>query len=252
MKYIDKYDNTTAYNNAKSTLNFPHVGYITATTEVKYDANEMAQWEVYGSISESGDTIRVNDVQHLLRVENGKYKYNYQEGATITRTDYMFCNANHVTTVDKLALNIANVTNMARMFYQASLTSINTSDLNTSNVTNMEFMFAGNSCTNIDCSGFNVGKVTSMNYMFAYNSHLTTANLNGWKMKENCTVSNMFYGCSALRHIYMNGTDNYTFETIKNNSMKFTVYKNVTIHRDGLAWNWVGGVEDGSWQSSNE
>lgn len=251
MKYIDKYNDTTAYNNAKSTLNFPHVGYITATSEVKYDDSEMALWEVYGSISESGDNIRVNDVQHLLTVKDGKYMYNYQEGVTITRTDYMFYSANHVTTVDKLALNTSNVTNMARMFNQSSLTSVNLSDLNTSNVTNMEYMFASNSCSNIDCSGFNVGKVTSMNYMFAYNSAITSINLNGWKMNANVTTSNMFYGANSLRHIYMNGTDTFTFDKIKS-SMQFTVYKNVTIHRDGLAWNWVGGVENGSWQSTAE
>ena len=254
MKYINTYSNTNAYNNAISSMSFPNVSFIEASDEVKYARSKAATCDIYGSYSAgtTPSTISLNGTNLTVRdMGNNQWGWNTATAGIGTLTDmsYMFnYSSDWLVSVDAFKVNTSSVTNMKYMFYNCKkLASINLAGLDTSSVTNMESMFYGCSLATIDLSGLDVSKVTNMKNLASSCTNLVTIYLDGWSMNSGVNAQNMLSYNSKLRHIHMNGTPLFTFDTVKG-TLSGSVRNAVTIHRDGLAWTWNGS----QWASTEE
>ena len=87
--------------------------------------------------------------------------------------------------------DVSNVTSMSYMFYNASVFNQDIGSWNVSNVTNMTSMFYGASSFNQDISSWNVSNVTNMSYMFHYASAFNQ-DISSWNVSNVTNMSNMF------------------------------------------------------------
>lgn len=153
----------------------------------------------------------------------------------------MFALCSNLETLDLSHFNTEKVTTMAQMFYGCTkLHNLNIDNFNTENVSYMNGMFEGCSGLNtLDLSHFNTRYVRKdgMNYMFNGCSSLSsldvsnfttdkssmqldglfkgcsslqTLDLSSFSTGGASSVTDMFYGCSALRTIYV--SDLFTFK----------------------------------------
>ena len=114
------------------------------------------------------------------------------KGVTITSTNRMFEN----TSVEAVAMNNPNVTDMYYMFADNQATSLDVSNLFTENVTNMECMFAGSQATELNLTNFDTSKVTNMSHMFMF-SKATSLDLSSFNTSNVTDMFGMFMGSSA-------------------------------------------------------
>ncbi len=87
--------------------------------------------------------------------------------------------------------NTSSVTDMSRMFSSASAFIGDLSDWNTSSVTDMSSMFAGASAFNGDLSTWNTSSVTDMSSMFTFASAFN-GDISGWNTSSVTDMSSMF------------------------------------------------------------
>ena len=90
----------------------------------------------------------------------------------------------------------SEVTNMAYMFYGASLANPDTSNWVTSNVTSIASMFRNATSANPDTSGWNTSNMTQMGSVFAGASS-ATPNTSGWDTSKVKKMELMFDGASS-------------------------------------------------------
>ena len=162
----------------------------------------------------------------------------------------MFGQCSNLETLDLSHFNTENVENMSDMFNGCTkLHDLNISSFNTKNVTNMSEMFYGcSSLDSLDLSHFNTRYVRKdgMNYMFNGCSSLSsldvsnfttdkpsmqldglfkgcrslqTLDLSSFSTGGASSVTDMFYGCSALRTIYV--SDLFKFNNSVSSSNMF-------------------------------
>ena len=118
-------------------------------------------------------------------------------------------------------LNTANVTDMRRMFFNCTLTSLDVSKFNTAKVTDMSVMFYGCSkLISLDVSKFNTANVTNMNSMFSDCSKLTSLDVTNFNTENVTDMNSMFYKCSALTSL-----DVSKFNTGNVTDMSYMFYK---------------------------
>ena len=118
-------------------------------------------------------------------------------------------------------LNTANVTDMRRMFFNCTLTSLDVSKFNTAKVTDMSVMFYGCSkLISLDVSKFNTANVTNMNSMFSDCSKLTSLDVTNFNTENVTGMNSMFYKCSALTSL-----DVSKFNTGNVTDMSYMFYK---------------------------
>ena len=145
--------------------------------------------------------------------KTGLVSLSYLDISNVTDMNRMFYNCNKLTTLDVSNWNTSNVTDMNRMFtYCLSLTSLDLSNFNTSKVINMRCMFQA--CTNLttlDVSNFNTSNVTDMAAMFYNCKNLTTLDLNNFNTGNVTDMNSMFSNCTNLIKIKM---ENNNIETI--------------------------------------
>lgn len=162
----------------------------------------------------------------------------------------MFGQCSNLETLDLSHFNTENVVNMSSMFNGCTkLHDLNISSFNTENVTNMYGMFYGcSSLDSLNLSHFNTRYVRKdgMNYMFNGCSSLSsldvsnfttdkpsmqldglfkgcrslqTLDLSSFSTGGASSVTDMFYGCSALRTIYV--SDLFKFNNSVSSSNMF-------------------------------
>ena len=95
------------------------------------------------------------------------------------------------------APDLSQVTDMSRMFQDASKFNGDLSTWNTSSVTDMSRMFSSASAFNGDLSGWNTSSVTTMHAMFTGASAFT-GDLTTWNTSSVTDMSNMFNFASAF------------------------------------------------------
>jgi surface protein len=120
------------------------------------------------------------------------------QGEEVTSYDYMFYGTGSylATPVTRVDSNNKNVTDMNRMFYDSSATTLDLSSFDTSNVTNMSYMFRGSKATTLDLSSFDTSNVTNMIGMFR-DSSATTLDLSSFDTSNVTNMSYMFRDSSA-------------------------------------------------------
>ncbi len=168
----------------------------------------------------------------------------------------MFAQCSNLETLDLSHFNTENVVNMSKMFYGCTkLHDLNISSFNTENVKYMNEMFDGcSSLETLDLSHFNTRNVlySGLNYMFNGCSSLSsldvsnfttdkprmqldglfkgcsslqTLDLSSFSTGGASSVTDMFYGCSALRAIYV--SDLFKFNNSVSSSNMFRDCENL-------------------------
>ena len=121
-----------------------------------------------------------------------------------------------------------NVTDMALMFAEANLSSLNLSGFDTSSVKSMDWMFASvktltdldlsnfdnrnvfgmqsmfsgsRSLRNINLTNFHTNSVENMNFMFQETENLTSLNLSSFDTSKVKYMENMFFGAKKLNNL---------------------------------------------------
>ena len=123
-------------------------------------------------------------------------------------------------------LNTANVTDMRRMFFNCTLTSLDVSKFNTAKVTDMSVMFYGCSkLISLDVSKFNTANVTNMNSMFSDCSKLTSLDVTNFNTENVTDMNSMFSNCSALTSL---DVTNFNTENVTDMRKMFCVCSKLT------------------------
>ena len=157
--------------------------------------------------------------------------------------------------------NVSNVTDMNRMFFNASSFNGDLSAWDVSNVTNMFGMFSGATSFNADISAWDVSKVTTMGNMFigasSFNGDLSAwdvsnvtnmfgmfsgatsfnADISAWDVSKVTTMGNMFGATSSF-----NG-DISTWDVSKVTTMNRMFYNATLFNGDLSTWD-VSSVTD--------
>jgi surface protein len=101
--------------------------------------------------------------------------------------------------------NVAQVTDMSYMFYNAFNFNQNVQNWNVSQVTDMSYMFYNAQSFNQNVQNWNVVQVTDMSYMF-YNAFNFNQNVQNWNVAQVTDMSYMFYGTYNFNHDIRNLT----------------------------------------------
>lgn len=176
--------------------------------------------------------------------------------SNVTNMSGMFAQCSNLETLDLSHFNTEKVTTMTQMFYGCTkLHNLNIDNFNTENVSYMNEMFEGCSgLDTLDLSHFNTRYVRKegMNYMFNGCSSLSsldvsnfttdkpsmqldglfkgcsslqTLDLSSFSTGGASSVTDMFYGCSALRTIYV--SDLFKFNNSVSSSNMFRDCENL-------------------------
>ena len=132
----------------------------------------------------------------------------------VTDMGGMFSVCSSLTNLDVSKFDTSKVTNMGSMFsYCSSLTSLDVSNFDTSNVINMSSMF--DSCydlTSLDLSSFDTSKVTDMSFMFSSSSNdfpmdIKKINISNFDTSKVTDMRNMFENCNSLTSLDVSNFD---------------------------------------------
>lgn len=277
-KFINTYINNAAFTADTNNFSYPHVGYLQTEDEVKYNETPGDFNNIWGTVTDgtTSFSLRINNSNKSVTVNNGYFMYNWT-GGTITSFREFLSNKAAVKTVNiNMNGGSTNVNNLYHMFYKCSnITEVNVSGLTfSSDISNVQGMFEDCSslteipqafrnidCTNInniqgvfdgcsslaeaDLSGWvNVNKGSDLIWFFRNCKSLTTINVSGWdtsNMELPNSITPPTYGCTALRTVIMNNTNEGTFTYWKTALQNSNIASNVTITRDGYNWNYVNG-----------
>ena len=153
----------------------------------------------------------MNELNTILFINNNRFKYKKyfiprKEGIynikliinfTLTSTNYMFYNCNHLIKADLSSLNTSQVKKMVEMFYGC------------------------NNLQNINLSHFDTKNVINMNRMFSDCKLLKRIDLSSFVLQKTTRMEEMFFGCNDLKEIKTNKNnyenicnENYYFEDI--------------------------------------
>jgi len=159
----------------------------------------------------SGDRLKLTEIKSLgpLRLGNSNGYFYGCSNLTITATDvldltgtttmqYAFRGCSSLTTVPSMnEWDISSITNMSRMFYDASSFNQDISTWDTSNVTTMSYMFFNASSFNQNIGNWDVSSVTSMYSMFAFATAFNQE-IGSWNTSNVNTMFYMFYNASSF------------------------------------------------------
>ena len=106
-----------------------------------------------------------------------------------------------------------NVTEMAGMFRESNIPSIDASKFNTAKVKDFSCMFMSASATTIDVSGWNTESATDFTNTFA-NVKLTSLDLSHFNTKKVKSMLGMFDGTVKMESLNVSGWDNESLTTV--------------------------------------
>ena len=149
---------TDAYNSKITSIITKKDNIVPVTATESWDISEAGDGSVMAYVEDDG-------------TGNSTYKVTIGGKGGIIANESMiryFSGFSKMTSIDLLALDTSEVTNMSYMFnYCISLPNLDVSNFDTSKVTDMSGMF--NKCrslTSLDVSNFDTSEVTNMSYMF--------------------------------------------------------------------------------------
>ena len=130
------------------------------------------------------------------------------DATSSTSLTSLFTGSTVIETIEMRGLNVSNITDMYRMFYNCSATIIDIANWDTSSATNFKNVF--DSCKNVaslDLSSWDTSNATTMSEMFQYCSSLVTLDLSTFNTSKVRDFSYMFWGCSSLASLDLSGWD---------------------------------------------
>ena len=140
----------------------------------------------------------------------------------VTEMAGMFRESN-IPSIDASKFNTAKVKDFSGMFMSASATTIDVSGWNTESATDFTNTFANIKLTSLDLSHFNTKKVKSMLGMFDGTVKMENLNVSGWDNESLTTVGYMFRGCG--RNVTNGATINlagFTTPKVKSMNLMFS------------------------------
>ena len=174
--------------------------YLLKTTSIVTKTDN----EVPTTAIESWDLSEAGDGSVMAYSEddgtgNGTYKVTIGGKGGIIANENMkgyFIGFHAITSIDLLAFDTSNVTDMSKMFAECyGLVNLDLSHFDTSNVTDMSDMFAySSSLANLNISNFDTFNVTDMSGMFHHCFALENLNLDSFDT-SNVTNAIMMFGC---------------------------------------------------------
>ena len=125
-------------------------------------------------------------------------------------TMFMQCRATELKLPSKFVRSIeGKITNMYRMFNQASVISLDVTEWDIQNVNNLTGVFM--MCVNLTeikgIENWNTSKITSMNQLFYQCKKLTSLNISEWETGQVTDMGSMFQECEKLETIDMTKWD---------------------------------------------
>ncbi len=202
----DKNNGSETGNNFH-TLNFPQAG----TYRVKINGNFT---RIY--FSNLGDKSKILDIENWGDIQ-------------WTSMNTAFAGANNLTISAIDAPDLSQVTDMTRMFYEATSFNQDISNWDVSTVINMSDLFHGASSFNQDLSSWNVSNVTKMTRMFARTAAFNQ-NLNSWNTANVEQMDYMFWDADAFNSTISD------WNTTKVNNMWGMFYSADSFNIDISTW----------------
>ena len=134
---------------------------------------------------------------------NENYIIKYTFDNDLKKTNYMFLDCSHLSSIDLTKFNTKEVDNMSCMFANCcSLKEINLSNIDTEKVIDMGCMFYEcSSLKEIDLSNFRTKNVINMGCMFKGCNSLEKIDLLNFDTKNVIDIGCMFKECSSLKEI---------------------------------------------------
>tara|TARA_R110000803_G_scaffold79691_2_gene145406 strand:+ start:1008 stop:2054 length:1047 start_codon:yes stop_codon:yes gene_type:complete len=187
----------------------------TATTAQKQFLTKILDWGITGATSAS-----FRYCSSLLSVASNLES---------TTTSLYNCFANSTGNPDVSLLDTSNVTNMKRMFYNATSFNQDIGGWDVSNVTNMEAMLR-NTSFNQDISSWDVSDVINMRQMFTLTRSFNQ-DIGGWDVSNVTNMSSMFYVDSAFNQ------DISSWDVSNVANMSYMFYIAASADPDMSSWN---------------
>lgn len=153
---------------------------------------------------------------------------------SVTNLASAFQNINQVTITNLESWNVAYVTNMNRLFYEASKFNQDISGWDVGSVQDFSYMFYNATDFNQDISEWNVGSAINMIAMF-YLASSFDQDIGSWHVGSVVSMFDMFHGASAFNQ-YIGG-----WEVDSVTSMKSMFYNATAFNQDIGGWD-VGKV----------
>ncbi len=128
--------------------------------------------------------------------------------ANVISMGSMFYSCQSLKELDISSFDTSSVKTMGSMFrMDKSLAELDLHHFNTAKVKTTSYMFAGcESLKSVDVSAFDLSEVTSVLSMFKDCAQLETLTLGRFIGEKNQNISNLLSGCTALAHVYYDGT----------------------------------------------
>lgn len=196
------------------TISITENGTQTISADNGYDGLRSVSVTTNISGGTTSDKIKMIDG---MKLNNNRYVIDYTRFDTSELTDfrYMLASTNfellpsEESIIDLSTWDTSSAINMCNLFYDCSgvISIIGLENWNTSNVELMENTFSScTSITTLDLSNWNVSNVTAFSSMFSRAIYLKSLNLSRWNMSKATRYnSNVFYGCTSLTNINMDG-----------------------------------------------
>ena len=198
------------------------------TLFTEYDYRKMAgTWTIYGvptcgikvGYLFDGDTIEFfkadpdseaiwgSDCGELFKNNQDITTVNVSETVTVNDGYRMFYGFRYVRDMYLSNFDTSNAANMAGMFQNCSVSTLDASGWDTSNVTDMNSMFYSSSVKNLDTSGWDTSSAADMGSMFYNCGSLTSLDLNNWDVSGAVNMESMFRNCYSLTNLNISQWD---------------------------------------------
>ena len=187
----------------------------TATTAQKQFLTKILDWGITGATSAS-----FRYCSSLISVA---------ANLESTTTSLYYCFANSTGNPDVSLLDTSNVTNMSRMFYNATSFNQDIGNWDVSNVTTMNAMLRGTSF-NQDISSWDVSSVANMLQIFTLTSSFNQ-DIGGWDVSNVSNMGSMFYAVAAFNQ----DVSNWDVSNVDN--MSYMFYIASSADPDMSSWN---------------
>lgn len=243
MNYINKFETTEEFNQAKEELNklehFVAYDAKADTINVKPKPNYFIFYQEfrYGistifTRKESGYDDKEISLgrSETVKIDGADAIYGFRSGNAFV----------DVVGFDGSNYDTSKINLMTSMFASAYfLKNVNFSNFNTKNVISMNEMFTDcSSLVEIDLSSFETSQVTDITSMFHNCNSLETLNLSNFNTSNVDNMFNMFTGCSKLSKIICKQAFKDTCITYKNAVGLPNTMVNGTVGAVGSGSNW--------------